>query len=68
MNSANYIQNLRDLQFIHFSKEIKNYCSQIKLFLAYFAAKDSPKHISADEIKDYMLNAKKSIRKMLCIR
>jgi hypothetical protein len=25
---------------VHFSKEIKNYCSQIKLFLAYFA-KDS---------------------------
>jgi site-specific recombinase XerD len=60
MNSANYIQKFeRDLQFLHFSKEtIKNYCSQIKLFLAYFAAKDSPKHISADEIKDYMLNAK----------
>lgn len=60
MNSANYIQKFeRDLQFIHFSKEtIKNYCSQIKLFLAYFVAKDSPKHISADEIKDYMLNAK----------
>jgi hypothetical protein len=29
--------------------------------------KRQSKHISADEIKDYMLNAKKSIRKMLCI-
>ena len=60
MNSANYIQNFeRDLNFIHFSKEtIKNYSSQIKLFLAYFKEKDSPKHISADEIKDYLLNAK----------
>lgn len=60
MNSANYIKNFeRDLRFIHFSTEtIKNYCSQIKLFLEYFKLKDSPKHISADEIKDYMLNAK----------
>jgi len=60
MNSAKYIQDFeRDLRFIHFSKEtIKNYCSQIKLFLNYFKEKDSPKHISADEIKDYMLNAK----------
>lgn len=60
MNSAKYIQEFeRDLRFIHFSKEtIKNYCSQIKLFLKYFSEKDSPKHISADEIKDYMLNAK----------
>lgn len=60
MNSAKYIQDYeRDLDFINFSKEtIKNYISQIKLFLAYFKHKDSPKHISADEIKDYMLNAK----------
>lgn len=60
MNSANYIQNFeRDLNCIRFSKEtIKNYSSQIKLFLAYFKEKDSPKHISVDEIKDYLLNAK----------
>lgn len=60
MNSANYIQNYeRDLNFIHFSKEtIKNYSSKIKLFLNYFKEKDSPKHISADEIKNYLLNAK----------
>lgn len=60
MNSAKYIQDYeRDLNFIHFSKEtVKNYSSQIKLFLNYFKDKDSPKHISADEIKDYLLNAK----------
>jgi len=60
MNSANYIQNFeRDLNYIRFSKEtIKNYSSQIKLFLAHFKEKDSPKHISADEIKDYLLTAK----------
>jgi site-specific recombinase XerD len=60
MNSAKYIQDFeRDLRFIHFSNEtIKNYGSQIKLFLNYFKTKDSPKHISSDEIKDYMLNAK----------
>lgn len=60
MNSAKYIQDYeRDLKFIRFSIEtIKNYSSQIKLFLAYFKEKDSPKHISADEIKDYLLNAK----------
>jgi site-specific recombinase XerD len=64
MNSANYIQNLRDLQFFISQRNHQNYCSQIKLFLAYFG-KDSQKHISADEIKDYMLNAKKSIRKCM---
>jgi integrase/recombinase XerD len=60
MNSAKYIQDYeRDLRFIRFSVEtIKNYSSQIKLFLEYFKEKDSPKHISADEIKDYLLNAK----------
>lgn len=60
MNSAKYIQDYeRDLKFIHFSPEtIKNYSSQIKLFLGYFKEKDSPKHISADEIKNYLLNAK----------
>jgi integrase/recombinase XerD len=60
MNSAKYIQDYeRDLKFIRFSPEtIKNYSSQIKLFLAYFKEKDSPKHISADEIKNYLLNAK----------
>jgi integrase/recombinase XerD len=60
MNSANYIQNFeRDLNVIKFSPAtIKNYVSQIKLFLGYFQAKDTPKHISANEIKDYLLNAK----------
>ena len=60
MNSAKYIQDYeRDLNVIRFSIEtIKNYSSQIKLFLGYFKDKDSPKHISADEIKNYLLNAK----------
>lgn len=60
MNSAKYIEDYeRDLRFIHFSPEtIKNYSSQIKLFLGHFKEKDSPKHISADEIKNYLLTAK----------
>ena len=60
MNSSKYLQDYeRDLNQIRFSKEtIKNYVSQIKLFLNYFKDKDSPKHISADDIKNYLLNAK----------
>lgn len=57
MNTSNYLQNYeRDLKFINFSKEtIKNYCSNVKLFLDYFVKKDSPKHISGDEIKNYLI-------------
>ena len=59
MKTSIFIQNYeRDLQQIRFSKEtIKNYVSQIRLFLDYFKQKDSPKHISAEEIKNYLLTA-----------
>lgn len=36
---------------------IENYSCQVKLFLEYFKDKDSCKHISADEIKDYLLKS-----------
>lgn len=57
MNISNYIKNYeRDLKQIRFSDlTIKNYCSNVKLFLEHFKEKDSPKHISCDEIKDYLI-------------
>lgn len=57
MKTSIYIQNYeRDLTQIRFSPAtIKNYCSNVKLFLDFFQFKDSPKHISSDEIKDYLI-------------
>lgn len=57
MNISIYLQNYeRDLRSIRFSSEtIKNYCSNVKLFLECFKNKDSPKHISSDEIKNYLI-------------
>jgi hypothetical protein len=63
MNSANYIQNLRDLQFIHSQKKPSKLLQPNKIIPGILRCKRQSKHISADEIKDYMLNAKKSIRK-----
>ena len=56
MKISIYIQNYeRDLRQIRFSEAtIKNYSSNLKLFLEYFSKKDSPKHISIDEIKNYL--------------
>jgi site-specific recombinase XerD len=57
MNTSIYLEKYeRDLNQIRFSKEtIKNYSSNVKVFLDYFKQKDSPKHISSDEIKDYLI-------------
>ena len=57
MNISIYLKNYeRDLTQIKFSKAtIKNYVSNVKLFLQYFQTKDSPKHISSDEIKNYLI-------------
>lgn len=57
MKTSIYLQNYeRDLRQIRFSEAtIKNYISNVKLFLDYFSEKDSPKHISSDEIKDYLI-------------
>lgn len=62
MNYSTYLQNYeRDLKAIRFSNEtIKNYCSNVKLFLEYFKSKDSPKHISSDEIKNYLIEKSKN--------
>jgi site-specific recombinase XerD len=48
----------KDLIFKNYSQNtIKNYVSQVDLFLRYFKDKDSPKHISAEEIKDYLIGS-----------
>lgn len=49
----------RDLRLKNYAaSSIKNYVSQIGSFLHHFRDKDSPKHISVSEIKDYLLTAK----------
>jgi len=60
MEISNLLKNYeRDLKVKNYAQNsILNYLSQIKLFLTYFKNKDSAKHISSDEIKDYLLTAK----------
>lgn len=60
MKNSNFIQNYeRDLKVKNYSpNSIKNYVCQISMFLDYFKEKDSPKHISSDEIKNYLLTSK----------
>jgi site-specific recombinase XerD len=60
MQISTFIKNYeRDLQLKNYAKNsIKNYVSQIGSFLSRFIEKDSPKHISVSEIKDYLLTAK----------
>ncbi len=60
MQISNLIQNFeRDLRLKNYAQStIKNYVCQISMFLGRFQDKDSPKHISSDEIKDYLLTAK----------
>jgi site-specific recombinase XerD len=48
----------RDMRYKNYSAStIKNYVCQIELFLKKFMDKDSPKHISSSEIKDYILTS-----------
>lgn len=58
MKTSIYLERYeRDLRQIRFTQAtITNYISNVKLFLEYFKQKDNPKHISSDEIKDYLLN------------
>jgi site-specific recombinase XerD len=60
MQISNITQNFeRDLKVKNYSpRSIKNYITQVKMFLSYFKDRDSPKHISADDIKNYLLTAK----------
>lgn len=60
MQNSNFTANYeRDLKVKNYAQStIKNYLCQIEIFLNYFKSKDSPKHISSDEIKDYLLTAK----------
>jgi hypothetical protein len=67
MNSQTTSKIWEIYSFTFLKETIKNYCSQIK-YSWHTSRQRQSKHISADEIKDYMLNAKKSIRKMQCIR
>jgi site-specific recombinase XerD len=49
----------RDMRIKRFADTtIANYSSQISTFLNLFSDRDSPKHISTDEIKDYLLRSK----------
>jgi integrase/recombinase XerD len=60
MKISNFAETFeRDLKLKNYADStIKNYVCQIHMFLKYFESKDSPKHISSDEIKDYLLTAK----------
>ena len=63
MKTSIYLQNYeRDLTQIAFSEStIKNYLSNVKVFLEFFEKKDSPKHISSDEIKNYLIDVAKNV-------
>lgn len=60
MQISNFIKTFeRDMQLKNYAKNsIKNYVSQITLFLNRFKDKDSPKHISSEDIKNYLLTAR----------
>lgn len=59
MQISNIIKTFeRDLKVKNYADTtISNYVSQVNKFLIYFRQKDSPKHISASDIKDYILTA-----------
>lgn len=59
MKTSTFVKNFeRDLRVKNYAENtVKNYVFQVQTFLNYFSKKDSPKHISTDEIKDYLLNA-----------
>lgn len=60
MKNSNFVLNFeRDLKVKNYaSNTIENYVCQIKMFLNHFKEKDSPKHISSEQIKNYLLTAK----------
>jgi site-specific recombinase XerD len=60
MKISTYTENYeRDLNQKRYSaRTIKNYSSQVRLFLNHFQNRDSPKHISESDIKNYLLTAK----------
>jgi len=60
MKNSNFVLNFeRNLKVKNYaSNTIENYVCQIKMFLNHFKEKDSPKHISSEQIKDYLLTAK----------
>jgi site-specific recombinase XerD len=59
MQISNIIKTFeRDLKVKNYADNtISNYVSQVNKFLIYFQQKDSPKHISASDIKNYILTA-----------
>jgi integrase/recombinase XerD len=47
-----------DMRLIRYAESsIENYVSQLRIFLNTYKLKDSPKHISADDIKEYLLKS-----------
>ncbi len=61
MKISNLVKDFeRDMRFERYSeRSVLNYGCQIKMFLGHFKDKDSCKHISANEIKDYLLLSNK---------
>lgn len=59
MEISNLVNSFeRDMRFERYAENsIENYLCQVKMFLWYFKNKDSCKHISVDEIKDYLLES-----------
>jgi site-specific recombinase XerD len=60
MNSSTFIQKYEQVLRVkqYAPTTVKNYVCQVEIFLNYFKLKDSPKHISSDEVEKYLLTAK----------
>ena len=59
MKISNFINSFeRDMRVRRMAEStVSNYSSQVATFLKHFSERDSPKHISTDEIKDYLLRS-----------
>jgi hypothetical protein len=60
MNSSTFIQKYEQVLKVkqYAPTTVKNYVCQVEIFLNHFKSKDSPKHISSDEVEKYLLRAK----------
>ena len=60
MKNSNYLEKYEQILNVkqYSLSTVKNYATQVGIFLKHFKDKDSPKHISSDEIEKYLLTAK----------
>ena len=60
MKNSNYLEKYEQVLKVkqYSPSTIKNYSCQVEIFLNQFKEKDSPKHISSDEIEKYLLTSK----------